>query len=253
MYDLIKQLDENTLFRAKKLNIFTLRDLADLTFLYCVTLHILRQEFSTNTFAIKYATRTGIHGDFSHNDVANTDLYQMLNIFSNSDKLKTLSKPDASEVLWYDMDWHSLTMKRFLANINRKKYDDQAQRQLLFQLEKQLHIINGNYKSIRRISVEWSGTLITESAKRLAVTRLLQALRARAKAGDILAPLSQLSVANHYEIKGVCDPETGKNCDSKDEVMVPKAGLSFLQKLILSASAGYAVGSLLSPHKGKTK
>jgi hypothetical protein len=247
-YSLIQQLDENTLFRAKKLKIFSLRDLADLTFLYCIVLHIMRQEFLTSTFAIRYATRTGIHGDFSHTDVNNTDLYQMLNIFSHPDeKFKQLAKPENSEVLWYDMDWHNMIMRRFLANINRKKYDDHAQRQLLFQLERQLHIINGNYKSIRRISVEWSGPLITEGAKKLAITRLLQALRARARPGDILKPLNELSVANNYELKNVCDPETGKNCE-KDTVTIPKSKFSFLQKLALSVGAGVVAGKLMSPH-----
>ena len=45
------------------------------------------------------------------------------------------------------------------------------------------------------------------------MTRLLQAVRAKARRGDILASLEHVARNNNYELSNVCDPETGRDCD----------------------------------------
>ena len=242
-YTLLTTLGENQLFRRKKAADYNLRDITELIFLYCIALHILRQEYETSAWAWKYANTTVIHSNFVANDVTNTDLYQALHVLSNHETNRHIHlSNDVDDLLWHAMSWHSQTAIRFLQNVASRSYNINQQRQLLLSMERQLNITTSNYRSVRRLSVEWdTGNIDTES-KQLAITRLLQALRAKAYSGEILPQLQRLSRIKKYEIANVCDPETGKGCNTNSAASVtnlpshPK--MSFLQKLAAAAVIG---------------
>lgn len=248
----IKSLDENWLFRARGPDNFTLRDIADLSFLYLICLHIMRCEYETAPTARGYAKRTASHSGFRSVDRTNTDLYQFLYILSNpsSETARILANRDANDVLWEELNFNSNTVKRFLDNIVNKKYDAATQKNLLFQIENQLHITVSNYRSMRRIAVEWSGNEIDTVGQRMVITRLLQAFRARARRGDLLPWLERLSQTKHYELKSVCDPETGEGC-GEHAVTPPqhKSNMSLLKTLALGALAGGIISNAIRNKK----
>lgn len=250
-YALMQSLDENWLFRARPPSSFTARDVADLAFLYMIGLHIMRCEYETAPIAMRYARQTASHSNFKSLDRNNTDLYQFLNILSDPHGAVAdqLAHRDANEVLWHDMHFNPNQVRQFLTNVAANKYDHQAQKRLLFNLESQLHITVSNYRSMRRIAVEWTTNEIDTEAQRLTITRLLQAMRAKARRGDLLPWLEKLSTHRRYELFGVCDPETGKGCDEPTTEKPASAGMGFLKALALGALAGGAIGHYVGKRK----
>ena len=250
---LISKLDENWLFRSKHMQDFTARDVADLAFLYLVSLHVLRSEFDTAPFAIRYAKQTNAHSNFKAVDKNNTDLYQFLNILSDPDGMISdqLGHQESNKVFWHDMHFNANLTRQFLSNIASSTYSHTLQKRILFQLESQLHITVPNYRSMRRIAVDWDSSEVTSEAQKLVVTRMLQALRAKARRGDILPWLEKLSGHRKYELFGVCDPETGKGCDDAPiaaaHTTTPSMGL--LKTLALGAIAGGTLVHMMGKKK----
>jgi hypothetical protein len=249
-YRFITALDENWLFRSKRMQDFTARDVADLAFLYMVSLHILRCEFDTAPFAVRYARQTSAHSNFRAVDKNNTDLYQFLNILSDPSGqiADQLGHPEANAIFWHDMHFNPTLARQFLSNITAETYSHSQQKRILFQLESQLHITVSNYRSMRRIAVDWVSTDITSEAQKLVVTRMLQALRAKARRGDLLPQLEKLSTYRKYELFNVCDQETGKGCDG-DVAEPAKPSMGMLKALALGAAAGGALVHMLGKRK----
>lgn len=244
---LISQLNENWLFRSTNINRYTARDIADLAFLYLVTLHILRSEFATAPYAIKYAKQTSNHMHFKATDKSNTDLYQFLNILTNANgaEANKLSNPLASNTFLNGLKLNSYAVRRFLMNIAKPRYDIESQKQILFQLETQLNITVSNYRSLRRLAVEWNTREIDTEAQKLTITRLLQALRTKASRGDVLPWLEKVSKRNRYELINVCNPETGKNCDTQQTSQSSSPNWELLKTLAAGALTGSVITHFL--------
>lgn len=218
---------------------FNARDLADLTFLYMIGLHILRLDFDHADWATHYASRSTSQ-DWQHSKPSSTDLYQLLHLLltANQDHW-TLRDPAASSTLLGDLELHPRDFSLFLRNISHKPYDEELARRLLLRAEKSLRIQNSNYRSVRRIAGDWSSSEVDTEAKSLAVTRLLQALNHRAHRGEIVRPLEQMAREQRLSLAAVCNPETGSGCEPQKETK----GTSLLGQL--ARTAGLTVGAYL--------
>jgi len=208
---LINTLDENQLLRNRNPHNFNAKDMAELAFVYLNALHIMRSEYETAPFAQAYARRTMSHSNFDREDRQNTDLYQFLHVIRDHDSVvgKQLNHPEANDLFWHQVHFNGASTRQLLTAMSRPTYDGSLARRLLMNIEQQLHITNSNYRSVRRLASEWdTGKLDTEQ-KQLTVTRLLQALRAKASMGDIINQFQHLAHVNRYELHGVNDAETG--------------------------------------------
>jgi hypothetical protein len=162
---------------------------------------------------------------------------------------------DADTLLWNSMSWHSNIALQFLRNCFASKYNTDNQRKLLVQLEQQLHITTTNYRSIRRLSVEWNTNKIDTEAKQLVITRLLQALRYKAYRAEILPQLEKLAKLKRYELVNVCNPETGEEPNNKSignaisAKIIAKPQMTLLKKLAVAAAIGVGAALLTRPHK----
>jgi hypothetical protein len=226
---------------------FTAKDITDLAFLYLVSLHILRCEFETAPVAVRYARQTNAHSNFKATDRNNTDLYQFLNILSDphGSTASELGHEEANAVFWNGVHFNPNLAKQFLSNILAGNYDEARQRSILFSLETQLHITTPNYKSMRRIAVEWNSHEVTSDAQKLVITRMLQALRAKARRGDLLPTLEKLAAHGKYELFKVCDPETGDGCADDKVSTSASPNMGFLKALAIGALAGGVIGHKL--------
>lgn len=252
---------ESSLFSSfSSVNRFNARDIADLTFLYLITLHVLRAEWSSAPFAKHYASQTMAFGGFDDAHLSNTDLYQLLTITLHHSKNFTshLKNPQASETLIHDLMLDSHDVMRFLKNIAGSRYDDHLAAMLLLRFERELRIGVTNYKSVRRICSDWNSSHIDDEAKSLAVTRLLQAMRNRALRGDLIQPLQRMAKEQKLEIAQACDPETGKNCSISNTsyagAQQQKQGMGLLKKLAVGAGLGvgaYYLGKALAGGSGR--
>jgi hypothetical protein len=245
-------LGENTLFRTSHASDYNAKEMADLAFLYLLAMHIMRCEFDTAPFAQAYARRTMSHNGFDRDDRQNTDLYQFLRVLRDHDSgmALDLKNPKANDLFWHEVHFNANTVKQLLNQMTRSSYDGAAAKRLLLNLEQQLHVTTSNYRSVRRLASEWdTGHLDTEQ-KKLTVTRLLQALRAKARRGDIIQQFQKLAHENHYELSDVCDPESGKGCLTTPQIAQKKPEMTFIKGLAIAA--GLAAADHLLKRAAKT-
>jgi hypothetical protein len=213
MFGFLKSLDENQLLRLRKPDSFTARDIADFAFLYLITLHIMRSEYESAPFAQRYAEQTNRHGGYTSSDPTNTDLYQFLNILTdhNGKLASRLDNPEANSLLWPMLTLSQATVRQLLSEMARRgPYDGNNARRLLLKLEQQLYITTSNYKSMRRLAGEWMSDDIDTHQKQLVITRMLQALRTRARQSDLLPQLERLASHGNYELNAHMNAETGQ-------------------------------------------
>jgi hypothetical protein len=227
-----------------RLSRYSARDVADLAFCYMLALHMCRQEFETAPWVRSYAQLTQDAHDWSHTNLNKTDLHQFLNVLiaQPHNWLSYMKDSDASALLLHEIHVHADVMHRFLTNLHALNFDPELSGRLLMQLERDLKITTSNYKSMRRIMSDWHLDHVDTEAKRLVMTRLLQALRAKAMGGDVISKLERLSRERKWEITHACDPETGRNCDGTGSATTPKKP-SLLKQL--AVGAGLGVGAYL--------
>lgn len=237
--EMINDLTESRLIPTRNnLSKFTARDVADLVFLYLCALKLLASEFDHMAFAASYARSTLRHGNFSEFKSGATDLYILIVSLNDDETSKKLKDQENSGILLNRVQIPEQDIKRFLRNIQRNQEDISFDRRFLQSLQRDLNITESNYRSIRRLVEDWNTGNLDDDAKKLVMTRLLQAFRARAKKSELLSVLEKLSKTKHYELKGknICDPETGNNCGSSEK----KSSLSkFVTGLTAAGIGGY--------------
>lgn len=211
---------------------FTARDAAELCFLYFIGLHTLRVNGSTEVYARHYVSQTkSTHYAFT---TTSTDLHQLISVLleHRKDLKMRLKNPRQSQEMFELISLDEHTVQSFLNNIQSSHYNESLAAQLLMKLEQQLNIEVTNYRSVRRICSDWNRLHVSDEAKSLALTRLIQALERRSRVGDILPPLKKLANSENLLLKNVCNPETGENCDDAK----PKLGL--LKQLAIATGIG---------------
>lgn len=227
-----------------KLHTYSARDVADLAFCYMLALHMCRQEFETAPWVRSYVHLTQDAQGFNHTHLNKTDLHQFLNVLISQPHnwLSYMKDLGASELLLHEIRVSPDVVNKFLRNLYHMHFDPELSGRLLLQLERELKITTSNYKSMRRILSDWHLDHVDTEAKRLVMTRLLQALRAKAAQGDLIHKVESLSRSRKWEITHACDPETGVNCDVRMS-HTPIKKPSLLKQL--AVGAGLGVGAYL--------
>lgn len=236
--------ERHLLPNLSRLSKYTARDVADLAFCYMLALHMCRQEFETAPWVRSYAQTTHDAQAYTHTNLNKTDLHQFLNVLiaQPHNWLSYMKDSDASQLLLHEIHVSTDVVNRFLRNIQQVNFDPELSGRLLMQLERGLKIQTSNYKSMRRILSDWHLDHVDTEAKRLVMTRLLQALRAKAVSGDVISKVESLSKSRKWEITHACDPETGRNCDVIT-ASVPAKKPSLIKQLAIGAGLG--VGAFL--------
>jgi len=229
-----------------KINKYSARDVADLAFCYMLALHMCRQEFETAPWVRQYATTTLSTNGWHMTNLNRSDLYQFLTVLISQTHTWThyLRNPDASDLLLQQMHVDPHTVERFLHNLQHVNFDPELSGRLLLQMERDLKITTSNYKSMRRILTDWHLDHVHTEAQCLVMTRLLQAIRAKAAQGDVINKLQTLARDRDWEIHHACDPETGKNCGGTVTTVGSAEKKPSLLKQ-LAVGAGLGVGAYL--------
>lgn len=227
--------ESRLLQNLSNLHRFDARDIADLTFLYLIALHILRCDFDHADWAKQYAVRS-LSTDWYLNRAGGTDLYQMLHVLFTHANASNFKNSTKSGTLLRDITLDRNHVTQFLRNITHHPYNNDQASRLLLRFEQSLRIQNSNYRSVRRIAADWDSAVVTTEAKSLAVTRLLQALQHRASRSDILLPVQQMAKTENLLLTAACNPETGFGCE-------PAKGSSLLGTV--AKAAGLTVGAYL--------
>jgi hypothetical protein len=243
----LKDLNESRLIPSSShMSKYSLRDIVDAIFLYFIVLYILKQEVEYAPIVHKYIDRSYINSDFDNFMVGTTDLRIFLTaLFGGNDDINNrLSEQEANEILRKRIIVDHTDIIKYLRSIQNPHLNSQEAR-LLYNFEKDFLITTSNYRSVRRLAVEWSE--LKTNDKKLVITRLLQAFRTRFRKSELLPYLEQLSKKDNLEIKNVINAETGEEPKEKKHI-----GKDFLKYLGMTL-AGMAVGTAVGLSRSKKK
>ena len=205
--NILATLCESRLIRSQHyIEHFNARDVADLIYLYCIVLTILKKDFAGAPIAASYAKHTMRFGNWDTWRFAYNDLGALIHIlFGKDGQRDRLRDPKESEMLIKKMRFDETLTKAWLREIVRGIDRSNRDRRILIQLEQGLVIDNSSYKAVRRLATEW--TTLTKSQKRLVMTRLLHALRVRARKSELLKLIETMAKTQDLEIEDANNTE----------------------------------------------
>lgn len=215
---------------------FTARQIAELVYLHVIALRILASESMSHHFAHDYALRSARYLGFAKWYQNATDLHLLIHALVSEDV--ELKMPEASQEFKETLYFDDTAMRRWLKNLSQSQSSEAMTRTLFMHLDGQFRIKDSSAKAIRRLVQDWPHN--TERQKQLAMTRLLQMMRVRARGSDLLSELERVAKALNLELHDVANQETG---DVEADETPHKKG-SLLKRLVaggLAAAAGYQI------------
>ncbi|SVC80785.1 uncharacterized protein METZ01_LOCUS333639 [marine metagenome] len=214
--EFITELCESRLIRQKKqIKQFTAKDAADLVFLYCCTLTILKNEFKYAPVASSYAKKTVMFNNWDVFRMNGTDLYVLLvGLVGTDDTSSLFSDKEASQLFVDNVKVNQIQLKTWFRFTGKARVNKSFDSQFLFRLERQLQVNNSQYKSIRRLASDWAN--LKHGQKTLVITRILQAFRARARRSELMPFMVKLAKEKKYDSnKPVRDMEKVQPANTK--------------------------------------
>ena len=185
--------------RQDDLSRYTYQEVEERVFLTFLTLSFLNKFPGTTTFAKQYANNTLTYGGFDRVRTTANDLHNLLSVLDgNKDILDKLANKQQAKALRQRHVLPTMAVKRYLRTFD-KDY------KFLTTLERSLGINNTDYKNLR-IAISDFKNLNTKR-KKITVTRLLQALRAKLSGTDLLKQVNLLSNQKDFELDNVIDAE----------------------------------------------
>lgn len=153
--------------------------LAELCYLYFISLVILLANDETKQWARSYCKETGNPNDFKSWRTNGNDLYVMLYALGSED-----AKGDKINIV-------ASTIRNWLRHMADHE-DDQVTHGFLMRIDSMFHISNSSMKSIRRTVTDWDDTDATE--RHDVIVKLVQLIHDRAPSNSELLPkLKKLS------------------------------------------------------------
>ena len=252
--EFINELCESRLIRQKKqINRYTAKDAADLVFLYACMLTILKNEFKYAPVASQYAKKTLMFNNFNVFRINGTDMYILLTgLLGTDDTSDLFADQEASKLFLAGLRLNETQLKTWLRITAKGQANKNFDAQFLFRLEKQLKVDNSQYKSARRLASDWVN--LKHGQKTLVITRIIQALRARAVRSELMPVMIKLAKEKKYvPVKPVKDME-------KAQPVNTKGGMSSRSKIAMgigltgAATYGaYRLAKHLTGKKGKKR
>lgn len=251
-YSFISELSESRLLPSKhNVKKFTGEELCELALCYFSTLAIMMEYRSSKEDAIEYAAKTmrnQVGTSWSGNG---TDLAMIMYALLNPDKVTFANDADSKEfVRSLNIDYQLI--RRWIISIRDDRMSSSEKRRLFTKLDRMFMVKDTAPRAIRRIAMDYENT--SDGNRKLAVTRLLQILRARTSTKSELLPhLERLAKNKKLEIKDAANQETGDiytdgnthgslviDKDAKKD----KSGSGFLASLA-GLGIGYMIGRKL--------
>lgn len=178
---------------------YTFRDILDFAYVNLLVLQILRSEPESLEVSKNYARKTtNCFNYFKDSRSHLTDLYQFLHIIVNAEDYAgnfKYSHDNATLIARYGIIPEDLSrhLKAMVAN----RRDHNEENRLLLNLETKFLILEGDFRSCRRIIRDWDRAGYT--TKQLVITKLLHMIRGRMPKSDLRRPLEEY--ANKFRMK----------------------------------------------------
>ena len=178
---------------------YTYQEIEERVFLSFLALAFLKMFNSSKSFAKQYANATMTYGGFERVRTTANDLHNMLAVLDgDKNLLDKLSNKQQAKALRQRHILPTMAIKRYL-----RTFDDDYK--FLTTIERSLAINNIDYKNLRTAVSDFNN--LDSRRKKVTVTRLLQALRAKLGGTDILRQVDILSKQQDFELDNVVDAE----------------------------------------------
>ena len=202
----IKEINEARMTRNKNnQRVLTYTDCCERTYLTLLILETMRQFSSTNEFAKKYARQTTMPSDYTSFRVNGTDLYNFIYfVMGDEEALNKLKDPGAAKKVRAQTTLPLVTVNNYLIQLKNGRTPNEPSAMFL-KLERELKIVNQEYKSVRRFVTNMTRAR-TEEAE-IYITRLLIAARAKLRTSDIIDDFEKLVASKNLETSKVNDTE----------------------------------------------
>ncbi len=184
--------------------ILTYTDCVERTYLSLLILLLLAQFPTYRQSASQYARMTK-RTNYKQFRMYSTDLHNFVYFVTGDDAaMDKLKDAKAAKVMRQRSNFPTLAFNRFLSELSSGMNPTSAL-QLFMTIESGLNIRNTDYKTMRREILDYSN--LTGREKRMTVTRLLHATRAKLRSSDIIENLEKLAADRNLETGAVPDNE----------------------------------------------
>lgn len=218
------------------------KDVSELVYLHILALQILHCEYKYSPIVVRYASYTQTKG-FDNISTASTDLGILLNFIFHDNNRQMLKNHESNHYFFKNLRLQPSTINYLLQMYRRDQHNRSTEASLIDKIGMDLRISNSNYRSVGKFASRWDLTVTYD--KRLALTRLLQAFRARLNQSPLRTYLETLAREEDLELHNVNNPEYHDvQIDQKPE----KKGLGWLGN-IAAIGLGAYLGSKLGSRK----
>ncbi len=185
--------------RQADLQRYTFQEITERIYLSFLALTLLRNFDQTQGFVKQYAANTLLYGSFDRVRTTANDLHNMLAIVAGDPEItKKLANKNAAMALRQRQTVPEMLIRRYLRSFANSY-------RFLSQLEVALGINNTDYKNLRRAIADYIN--LDAKRKKVTVTRLLQALKAKLAGTDIQRKTQEFADKQKLELDNVVDAE----------------------------------------------
>ena len=184
--------------------ILTYTDCTERTYLTLLILQLLSQYSTYRQYASRYANQTK-KSEYKQFRMHSTDLHNFVYFVTGDDSaMDKLKDAIAAKMLRKRASFPTMGFNRYLGELSSGTAPTGVL-QLFLNIENGLSIRNTDYKTLRRDIINFGA--LTNREKRMSVTRLLHAARAKLRNSDIIDDLEKLASDRNLETGGVQDNE----------------------------------------------
>jgi len=187
---------------SKKL---TYTDCGERAYLTLLALETMRQYPDFKGYVQRYCKKTSGFERYKFYRIMGTDLYNFIYFLVGDDSAQDkLKDPGAAKKLKAKTVLPVAAINRYINALAQSKEPSQVS-QMFLSIEGSLNVTNADYKAIRRNLVQY--VRLTRAEKRLLVTRLIFAVRAKLRSSDIIEDFEKFASVKDLEKTNVVDPE----------------------------------------------
>ena len=184
--------------------ILTYTDCTERTYLSLMILQLLSQFSTYRQYASQYARQTK-KTNYKQFRMYSTDLHNFVYFVTGDDKaMDKLKDSIAAKMLRKRASFPTMAFNRYLGEIG-SGLNPSGVLQFFLNVENGLNIRNTDYKTVRREILSYDR--LSERDRRMTVTRLLHAARAKLRSSDIIEHLEKLAADRNLETGNVQDNE----------------------------------------------
>jgi hypothetical protein len=227
----------------------TYADCRERAYLTLLMLQVMRYYPSHRDMAAKYAYKTVMYRDYTRFRIDGTDLYNLFYFITGDNiALGKLKDPGAAEIERRKTFISVGKLNGYLRNLASGDQPSANDYERLSIIERELNIINSDYKQLRRRLVTFDTD--TPKERQTTITRLLFAGRAKLTDGDFLQQFTKLTLDKNLENPNLTSPEPTISTpdmtvpieDLKNyRFLVPTNQLPFVGKFLQSARSGRSI------------